>query len=307
MPLHPEIKNYLESVPTSPHGYVSTLQEQRNALNSNIMLIEKRLPVHLIEDRIIPGSDYDIPIRIYTPRGEGPFPLLVFFHGGAFMMGSIEGHDEKVRPLTVESGYKVISVEYRLAPEYPFPSALNDCYTATKWVTENAVNLEGDLTRLAVGGDSAGGNLAAAVTLMARDRKEFSISKQVLIYPVMDLDVSEFRYPSLIENGKGYGLDSENMNQTYSYYLGDRGNPNHPYISPIKAKDFNDLPSALVITAEYDPLRDEGELYAAKLQQAGIHVETKRYVGAIHGFLRSFTHLDEYKNVYRFIGSFLNK
>ena len=222
-------------------------------------------------------------------------------------MGSVEGHDEKVRPMAIESGYKVISVDYRLAPEFPFPAALNDCYEAVKWVAENTSELNGELTQLAVAGDSAGGNLAAAVTLMARDRKEFSISKQVLIYPVVDLDVTECRYPSLIENGKGLGIESDGMEETYRLYLQEKVSPNHPYVSPIKAEDFRNLPSALVITAEYDPLRDEGECYAEKLQKAGVYVETMRYDGAIHGFLRRFTDLEEYKDVYQLIGTFLNK
>ena len=167
--------------------------------------------------------------------------------------------------------------------------------------------LNGDGKNLAVAGDSAGGNLAAAVSLLARGKKEFTITKQLLFYPSLDLDVSEFRYPSLIENAEGNGLESKELAEYYVYYFDDNGSPQDPLASPVKAKDFSNLPEALVITAEMDPLRDEGEYYAKRLKEAGVPVELKRYKGAIHGFLGQWTHLEEYADVYERIARFLNE
>lgn len=306
MSLHPKIKSHLESLTARKPGVTPAVEQQRNALNSLIVPLEDRPAIHSVEDRIIPGEEYDIPIRIYTPKEVGPHPLLVFFHGGGFFMGSIETHDVKVRNIAIASGYKVISVDYRLAPEHPFPSAVNDCYAATKWVAEHVDELDGDATRLAVGGDSAGGNLATVVALKARDENGPMISKQVLIYPSTDFDSDASLYPSLEENGRGYGLERGDMPLVTHYYLNDLENIDNPYASPIRA-DVSGLPPAFIITAEYDPLRDEGERYADKLAKAGVEVELKRYDGAIHGFLRHFTELEEYKDVYNLIGKFLNK
>lgn len=307
MAVHPEIQKFLDSLPKGPVTTID-VETQRKVLETGLTPPEQRVPVHHVEDRLIPiGDDVEIPIRIYTPKKEGPYPLLMYFHGGGFLGGSIETHDEIVRPIAVHSGYKVISVGYRLAPEYPFPTPVMDCYHATKWVAEHVEELNGDGKNLAVCGDSAGGNLSAAVTLLARKNKEFKITKQVLFYPSLDLDVSEFRYPSLFENGEGYGLESASLAGYYVHYLKGDADAKDPLASPVKEKDLSGLPPALVITAEHDPLRDEGEYYAKKLKEAGVYVEMKRYEGAIHGFLGKFTHLPEYSNVYSLTGEFLNK
>lgn len=215
--------------------------------------------------------------------------------------------DEIVRPLCKESGYKVISVGYRLAPENPFPSGLSDCYNAAKWATVHKEELKWDGQNLAVAGDSAGGNLAAAVSLLAREKKEFMITKQILFYPSLDLDLSELRYPSLTENGKGYFVETDALPEFNSFYLEGDVDPNDPLVSPIREENLANLPTALVITAEYDPMRDEGELFAQNLMKCGVPVETKRYDGVTHGFLGKWTHLEEYQGVYQFAGEFLKK
>lgn len=303
MSLHPKVKEYIKSLPTPSPDNVPTIQDSRHAFESTIVPLSKRPAIHSVEDRLIPTSYCDIPIRIYTPRKESPFGLLVFFHGGSFIMGNLETHDVDCRHIANESGYKVIAVDYRLAPEHPFPAALNDCYAVTKWVAEHAGELEGSSTKLAVSGSSAGGNLAASVALMARDRKEITISKQVLIYPTTNVDLSDDSYPSRREYGKGYGLSLGGPN----YYLNEQSNAYHPYASPIKAESFKNLPSALVITAGYDPLRDEGEQYLVKLLEQGIHVEAKRFQGTIHGFMSFLRELDDYKEALGLISSFLRK
>src|SRR3954451_1803195 len=260
MPVHPEIKKILDFIPQSDANHKVIPEEHRKMFNAPVLPVEKRVQVYSVEEKTIRTSEADIPVRIYTPKEGDSYPLLMYFHGGAFFSGNLESHDEVVRPICMESGYKVISVDYRLAPEHPFPAALEDCYNATKWATEHKDELKWDGKTLAVAGDSAGGNLAAAVSLMARNKKEFTITKQVLYYPSLDLDVSEFRYPSLVENGKGYFIESDQLAEYNSFYLLGNVDPNNPLVSPIREENLKNLPEALVITAEDDPMRDEGEL-----------------------------------------------
>ncbi|MFC2948120.1 alpha/beta hydrolase [Virgibacillus sediminis] len=307
MPVHPEIKKVLDSIPQSDAKQKIIPEEARESMNAPTVPPEKRVQVHGVDDITVSTSEADIPVRIYTPKEKDSYPILMYFHGGAFFSGNLESHDEVVRPICMESGYKVISVDYRLAPEHPFPAALEDCYNVTKWAAEHGDELKWDGKNLAVAGDSAGGNLAAALSLMARDKKEFTLTKQVLYYPSLDLDVSEFRYPSLVENGKGYFVESDQLAEfNFFYLLGDVDTDN-PLVSPIREKDLKNLPSAFVVTAEYDPMRDEGELFAENLKESGVHVKTKRYEGVTHGFLGKFTHLDEYRNIYQRTGAFLNE
>ena len=306
MPVHPEIKKILDSIPQSNTKPKIIPEEHRKMFDVPILPVEKRVQVYSVEERVIPTVEADIPVRIYTPKEGNSHPILLYFHGGAFFSGTLESYDEIVRPLCIESGYKVISVGYRLAPEHPFPAALVDCYNVTKWATENKEELQWDGKNLAIAGDSAGGNLVAAVSLMARDKKEVTITKQVLIYPSLDLNVSEFRYPSLVENARGYFVESDQLAEYNSFYLLGDVDTDNPLVSPIREENLENLPKALVITAEYDPMRDEGELYAEKLQKSGVPVELKRYEGITHGFLGKFTHLEEYKNTYKYIGDFLS-
>lgn len=246
-------------------------------------------PVAKVEDRSVPGPEGSIGVRIYTPEGKGPFPVVVFYHGGGWVTGSIDTHDALCRKLTNASGCMVVSVDYRLAPEAKFPAAAEDCYAATLWVSENAAALNCDTQRLAVCGDSAGGNLAAVVSLMARDRGRPLIALQVLIYPVTD---GSMESGSMRELAEGYSLTHAGMAWFWNHYVRDDNDRNHPYAAPIRATDLNGLPPALVITAGYDPLRDEGEVYAARLQAAGVPVTCTRYEGTIHGFVSFGDNLD---------------
>lgn len=307
MPVHPEIKKILDFIPQTDTPVKIIPEEHRKVSDMPVLPVEQRVQVYSVEERTIPTPEADIPIRIYTPEEKAAYPLLLYFHGGAFFSGTLESHDEIVRPICKESGYKVISVGYRLAPEHPYPAALIDCYDAVKWAAEHRNELKWDGVNLAVAGDSSGGNLAAAVSLMARDKQEFVITKQVLYYPSLDLDFSELRYPSLVNNAKGYFVESDSLAEYNSFYLLGDVDTNNPLVSPIREQNLKDLPSALVITAEYDPLRDEGELYADNLKKSGVHVETKRYEGATHGFLGKFTHLEEYNDVYERTGVFLKQ
>ncbi|MEH7238589.1 alpha/beta hydrolase [Bacillus sp. JJ1562] len=305
MPVHPVIKKVLDSIPVTDVKHKIIPEEHRKIFDAPILPVEERVQVFEIEDRIVSTPEADIPVRIYTPHEGDSYPLLMYFHGGAFFSGSIESHDEVVRPICMESGYKVISVGYRLAPEHPFPAGLEDCYNVTKWATEHQEELNWDGKNLAIAGDSSGGNLVAVLTYLARDKKEFAITKQVLFYPSLDLDFSEFRYPSLIENGKGYFVESDGLAEHNSFYLLGGVDTDNPLVSPIREENLENLPSALVITAEYDPFRDEGELFAANLKKCEVSVELKRYDGVTHGFLGKFTHLDEYKDIYKRTGEFL--
>ncbi|WP_085993358.1 alpha/beta hydrolase [Oceanobacillus senegalensis] len=307
MVLHPAIHQFLESMPQSDSNQKIIPEEHRNAMNTPVIPLEERVQVHSVEEQTIPTKEGDVNVRIYTPELKDAYPILMYFHGGAFFSGSLESHDEIVRPIAMESGYKVISVDYCLAPEHPFPAALEDCYNVTKWAREHIDELNWDGENLAVAGDSSGGNLAAAVSLVAKEKKEFTITKQILYYPSLDLDFDRNRYLSLMENRKGNGLETDALPEYNSFYLSGGADPTNPLVSPIKAESLENLPSALVITAEHDPLRDEGELYAEKLKNAGVEVMMKRYEGTIHGFLAKWTHLDEYKDVYRLTGDFLKK
>ena len=234
-----------------------------------------------VENRTISGPGGEIPVRIYTPAGVGPFPALVYYHGGGWVIGNLDTVEVPCRLLTNRANCVVVSVDYRLAPEHKFPAAADDAYAAAKWVADNALSIQADPKRIAVGGDSAGGNLAAVVALMARDKGGPSIAYQMLIYPVTNhsYDTDSYR-----ENGEGYFLTKNSMVWFWNHYLRDEQDSKNPYASPLQAADLSGLPPALVITAGYDPLRDEGEAYAERLKTYGVPVEATRYEGMIHGF-----------------------
>ena len=249
-------------------------------------------PVARVEDRNVPGPNGPIPIRIYTPDGPAPFPVTVFYHGGGWVIGNIESHDALCRKLTNAIGCVTVSVDYRLAPESKFPAAAEDCYAATLWTSENAAALGCDPRRLAVCGDSAGGNLAAVVPLMARDRGKPPIAFQALLYPCTD---GTLETGSMKELAEGYFLTRGAMVWFWNHYLRDDQDRTHPYAAPIHAPELKGLPPALIITAEFDPLRDEGEAYAARLSKAGVPVTCTRYDGTIHGFVSMADNLDKGK------------
>ena len=248
--------------------------------------------VAAVDDFTVPGPEGEIPVRVFSPGGPGPFPVLMWFHGGGWVIGNIEMSDSTCRRLTNEAGCVVVSVEYQLAPEAKFPAGPEDCYAATRWVAANGDRINTDASRIAVGGDSAGGNLAAVVALMCRDRGGPSLVHQLLVYPVIERN---FETSSYQDNKEGYLLSKGMMEWFWGHYLGDESEAEEPYAAPIKAKDLSGLPAAHVITAEFDPLRDEGETYAQRLMEAGVPTRCERYDGMIHGFFGMSTVVDKSK------------
>jgi acetyl esterase len=248
-----------------------------------------------VENRSVPGPDGPVPVRIYWPQTAPPAPLpaLVYFHGGGWVICDLDTHDPTCRAITNNVGCVVVSVDYRLAPEHKVPAAAEDAYTATHWAAGNATDLGVDATRIAVGGDSAGGNLTAAVALMARDRHAPELVFQLMVYPVTDIIAMDT--PSYRDNGEGYFLTTAAMGWYRHQYLTDLSEASHPYASPLHADDLSGLPPALVITAELDPLRDEGEAYASRLRASGVPAVASRYDGVFHGFFSLGNLLDAAK------------
>ncbi len=239
-------------------------------------------PVAHVETRIIPGLGGPLAIRIYTPEGPGPFPAIVYFHGGGWVVCSLNSHDVPCHALARGTPAVVIAVDYRLAPEHPFPAAVDDAYAAVRWVSANAEQLGVDPSRLIVCGDSAGGNLATVAAMRARDEQGPAIATQVLIYPVTNL--TSLDTASYEEFADGYHLTKPAMEWFRGHYTPVAESRSDPHASPLLAKDLSGLPPALVITAECDVLRDEGETYAKRLQEAGVPVTLTRYPGLIHPF-----------------------
>lgn len=237
-------------------------------------------------ERTIEGRNGSIPIRVYVPNGSGPFPITMMFHGGGWVIGDLETVDAQSRQVCNQVGCIVVAVDYRLAPEHRFPAAAEDCYDATVWTHENASQLDADATRLAVAGDSAGGNLAAVVAQMARDNDGPPLVFQLLVYPVTNGHV--FDTDSYRENSDGYMLTADSMHWFWDHYA-DTGDRSNPYASPLCASDLSNLPPAMIQVAEFDPLRDEGLQYAEALQAAGVDTQSRCYEGFIHGF---FSHFD---------------
>jgi acetyl esterase len=283
MPLDPKVRAFLDQlVATGMPPFESLpVADARRVMETFREMSPPGQAVAHVEDRRLPGPAGDIPVRVYTPVGDGPRPVLVFFHGGGWVIGSIETHDNTCRALANAIPAVVVSVDYRLAPEHKFPAAAEDCYAATRWVAANAAAIGADGNRLAIGGDSAGGNLAAVVALMAHDRGGPRIAHQTLIYPATDAGMDT---PSQCENAEGYLLTREAMVWFWGHYLRSDEDKTNPLAAPLRAPNLRGLPPAHVLTAEFDPLRDEGEAYAARLREAGVPVTLKRWDGVIHGF-----------------------
>ena len=284
MPLDEQAKAFLRQLEEAggPPLNEMTPAEARAALAATVESAGEPEPVGNTVNRSIPGPLGDIPIRVYTPEGTGPFPALVYFHGGGWVAGDLEMVDPLCTMLTNRAGTVVVSVDYRLAPEHKFPAPLMDCYSATQWVSDNAAKLNVDPRRIAVGGDSAGGNLAAAVSVVARDRGTPDLAFQVLFYPVTNMDYETASYR---ENGVGYFLTTDMMRWFWGHYLESADVGRDMRASPLLMQDASGLPPTFVVTAEFDPLRDEGEAYAEKLLEAGNEVTVRRYEGQIHGFV----------------------
>lgn len=283
MPLDPEARDFLERLAQAKLApYESqTPQDARRQLALLCCLRERTPKLAGCEERSIRGLPAEVRVRVYRPSVDRPLPAVVFFHGGGWTMGSIETHDAYCRRLAHASGWVVISVDYRLAPEHKFPTGLQDAFAAVCWAAERADELGLDARRIAVAGDSAGGNLAAAVALLARDHEGPRLCLQLLIYPALDC---RFDTPSYKENARGYHLTRAAMIWAWGHYLNSPRDGESPYASPLRAADLRGLPPAMIITTQYDPLRDEGEAYARRLRGAGVPVTCKQYPGMIHGF-----------------------
>jgi len=244
--------------------------------------------VSSVEDRTVPGPGGRVPIRIYTPFEVGPRSLMVLVHGGGWVVGSIETHDVMARDFCVSLGAVVVSVGYRLAPEHPFPAAIDDAWAALMWSARESAALGADARRIVVAGDSAGGNVAAALAVRARDEASPALAAQLLIHPVLDL-VEPFHptasslYPSRRINAEGFGATSRQLERYGRLYVPDASQAKNPLASPMYAEDRPGLAPAVIVIAEYDPLHDDGAAYAAKLKAAGVRVSLRRYEGAIHG------------------------
>ncbi|MFJ7134380.1 alpha/beta hydrolase [Streptomyces fungicidicus] len=304
MPLHPEIARILAAMPAPPPGPLDPVA-LRAADEAQVAPPEERLPLHAVEDTTARTASGEVPVRIYTPAEADAYGLLVYFHGGAFFLGSLETHDHVARSLAKETGLKVVSVGYRLAPEAAFPAGLDDCHAVVRWAAGKNAGLAWDGTTLAVAGDSSGGNFAAAVVAKAHDDGFDRITHQILYYPSLDLDFDADRHASLRENAVGYGLETAGLKPFNAFYLDSGADPADPLVSPVKRADLTGLPPALVVTGQYDPMRDEGELYGERLRAAGVEATVSRYEGAGHGFVQHFSWIPEYHKVFEETRDFL--
>lgn len=285
MELDPHVKGLLEKLAAVPPLNTMPPAQSRFVFEATAPGLDlKNVPIAKTEDRMIPGPAGQVPVRIYTPEklSGTPAPAVLFFHGGGFVIGSRNTHDAPCRFLANHAGAIVVSVDYRLAPEHKFPAAVDDCVAALAWLRASASELNIDLARIAVAGDSAGGNLSAVVALADRDAKSVPPLKlQCLIYPVTD-GTTETESRKLF--AKGYFLESDLMEWFFVQYARSGDDRNDWRLSPLLASSHANLPEAMVITAAFDPLRDEGEAYADKLSTAGVKVTYKNYDGLVHGF-----------------------
>lgn len=281
MPLVPEYEALLAELAAAEGPAIADLSPAEGREMYRMMRpANPDIAVGAVADTTLPGPAGPIPVRVYTPEGDGPFPVLVNFHGGGWVIGDLDTADAVCRDICRTAGCVVVSVDYRLAPEHPFPAAVEDACAAVAWVADNMAQLQGN-GRLAVGGESAGGNLAAVACQWARDRGGPAIHFQLLLYPVVDHDMERASYR---ENGAGYMLELDTMRWFWDHYCPDPAHRADPQASPLRAADLSNLPPALVVTAEFDPLRDEGEAYAAALAAAGNEAEAVRYDGLVHDF-----------------------
>lgn len=285
MALDPQARALLDAIEQSgsPPYYTLSASNARTLYDQAAALVQGSPPEpEEITTLSIPGPAFELPALMYKPAAESNLPVLVYFHGGGYVIGSLKSHDCVCRTLCVEANCIVISVDYRLAPEHKYPAAIDDCWAATRWVAENAASLGIDIDRLAVGGDSAGGNLAAVVCLKAKAAGAPQLVHQLLIYPGTDMSCS---FPSHETFGQGYRLTNELIDWFYELYFELDSDIDHWQASPLNAEDLSGLPPAFVLSAGFDPLQDEDKAYADKLGQAGVQVKYSHYEGMLHGFI----------------------
>jgi len=304
MPLDPQTKRVLEAAAAAgaPDPATLTPEEAREAHLQTIRQAGPPEDVHSVEERTIPGPGGPLTVRIYQPSSAQELPCLVYFHGGGWVVGTLDTVDVPLRAIAKRSGCVVVSVDYRLAPESQFPAPLDDARAAIEWVCSAGQEIGVDVKRVGVGGDSAGGNLAAAAALALRGGPRLRC--QVLIYPVLDFSFDTDSYKQFAE---GYLLTRSSMQWYWNQYLSDPSDGGGHLASPLRAGDLDGLPTTLVITAEYDPLRDEGETFAARLRDAGIDVRLSRYEGTIHGFFRMGSVIDAAHRLSDEVGEFLRE
>ena len=257
-----------------------------------------------VENKTIAGAAGSIPIRIYTPKGEGPFPVIVYYHGGGWVIADLDTYDASPRALVNATNAVVVSAHYRQAPEHKFPAAHDDAHVAYKWVLAHAKELKGDPKKIALVGESAGGNMAAAVSVMAREHKMQMPIYQVLIYPIADNNVET---PSYVENAKAKPLDRAGMQWFFKNYFNTAADGENRLISLVDEKDLKGLPATTIITAQIDPLRSEGKAYADLLEKAGVAVRYKNYEGVTHEFFGMAAVVDKAKEAQKFVAKGLKE
>lgn len=307
MTLHPQIEAMLANAPEWPGVRSVPVPQLREMVRqSSLAVPQPDVKLARIEDRTIPGPAGEIPVRIYTPEGTGPFPVITYFHGGGWVVGDLDTQDMIARSFAAGSEAIVVSVDYRLAPEHPFPAAVEDGWAATQWVAQNAAELGGDASRHAVAGDSAGGFIAAAVTLLAREAGGPAICAQALFYAGCDYPSKDT--PSSIEFANGPLLTRDDTHFFWSQYLRDPEREQHDFrAAPVRAASHTGLPPAFVGTAECDPSRDDAESYGHCLKAAGVETEIRRYAGMVHGFVSWVGFLEGAKQAMNDANAFLRR
>jgi acetyl esterase len=284
MTLAPEIAKFLEIRAESGLPEVWQAPVEILRANTYARLVNAGIPekIFSVANRFIPGPTADLPIRVYRPSNAKNLPALVFFHGGGWVLGFLDLYDAALHSLANKTGSVIISVNYQKAPEHPYPTAFDDCFATLLWVSTNSFELGIDQTKIGVGGDSAGANLASAVALKARDRGVLKLAYQLLFYPCNERD---FETPSYLAYADGFGLPRKSMQWFWEQYLQGGDHDSDPYACPSRAKDFSNLAPAIIVTAEYDPLKDDGVKYERLLKGAGVPTSYLEYKGMIHGFV----------------------
>jgi len=294
MPLHPKVQALLtaQRLSGAPPMHALTPEQARADMRAQVLAVSGTLAaVARVDDRTVPGAAATLPVRIYTPQGTGPFPGIVYFHGGGFVIGDLETHDPLCRQIAARTGAVVCAVHYRLAPEHPFPAAADDAVAAARWFMAHADDAGVDRDRLFVMGDSAGGTLATVTALAVRDQLGPHLRGQILVYPITDhVDAGAASYTEFAD---GYGLTRDGMRWFLRHYAADPHDATDPRVCPVRMPTLRGLPPAFVVTAEYDVLRDEGERYAERLREDGVDVTFERAAGLHHGFIRLFGILEE--------------